>query len=334
MASSDHAGEPGSPKGFVHQALIYGSQTEFLGGALSYVRDGIRAGEPVLVRVQRSNVDALREALGDEAGMVDMLAAEDWYENPVRTRGKFLAWAAEHLNGRRVRVIGEPPDGYRLRMLGEPPWPLASPAGIREWARHEAIINVAFAGTPVTFVCPYAAHALPAAIIEHARSTHPEIVNGRGPRGSDGFVNPRMYCRRIDSEVPRHSGSPAARLRFGRGELAAVRDVARDQAKQAGLEGERLEDIVAAVNEVATNALVHGADPVHLRVWHRRRELVFDVSDAGIGIRDPLVGQLKPDLNRIGGWGLWMARVWADTIEVRSDASGTVVSVHTSVPED
>jgi anti-sigma regulatory factor (Ser/Thr protein kinase) len=319
-------------EGFVHQALNYRSEEEFVAGACSYVRDGIRAGEPVLVRVQRSNVEALREALGDDAEGADMMAAEDWYENPIRTRGKFLAWAAENLHDRRARVLNETPDGDRVRLLGEPPWPLASEAGVREWARHEAIINVAFEGAPISFLCPYDVRALPASIIDHATSTHPEILNGTALRESDGFVDPKMYCRRMDSEVPRRSGRPAARMRFSLGELGDVRELVEEEAGRAGLGGQRVEDIVAAVNEVATNALVHGAEPAHLRVWHDQRALVFDVSDAGGGIRDPLAGQLKPDLNRLGGWGLWMARVWADAIEARSDASGNVVSVHASLP--
>ena len=43
----------------------------------------------------------------------------------------------------------------RARLMGEPPWADGSEAQIRDWARHESVINVAFSGLPVSVVCPY-----------------------------------------------------------------------------------------------------------------------------------------------------------------------------------
>ena len=39
----------------------------------------------------------------------------------------------------------------------------------------------------------------------------------------------------------------------------------------------------------------------------------------------------EPDLEVPGGWGLWMARLTADALEISSDGSGTTVSIHASV---
>jgi anti-sigma regulatory factor (Ser/Thr protein kinase) len=310
-----------SRKGFVHQALIYASEQAFVDDALPYVREGIRAGEPVLARVKAVNADALREALGAEAREVDLRPAEGWYETPIRTRGKFLGWISDHLNG------------HRIRLLGEPPWPQASQSGIREWARHEAITNIAFDGSPVTFVCPYDAHALPPAIIEHAQSTHPEIRDGAGITPSERFWDPRAYCRRIEGEVRGPSGSPSAQLRFGLDDLSSMRRLVEIEAMQSGVAAERIPDIVAAVNEVATNALVHGEDPTSMEVWHGTGELVVAVRDSGHGFIDPFAGQLRPDPSGSGGWGMWLARMLSDAIEVHSTGSGTVVEIHASVSQ-
>jgi anti-sigma regulatory factor (Ser/Thr protein kinase) len=308
-----------SPEGFVHQALIYGSEQELVDTALRYVKDGVGAGEPVLIRVRAANAKALREALGSDSQAVDLLPAEGWYETPIRTRRRLLAWA------------GEQSKGHRVRLLVEPLWPLDSAAGIREWARHEAILNVAFAGSPATFVCPYDAGSLPASIIEHATSTHPEIRGAGGVAGSERFVDPRAYCRRLDRDVSPHSGSPTAELRFGLRELEWVRGLVRRTARRAGLTEMAVYDLVAAVNEIATNALVHGKEPASMRVWDRAGELVFEVSDSGAGFSDPLAGQFKPDLSREGGLGMWIARSLVDAIEVRPGRSGTVVGIHASV---
>ena len=56
--------------------------------------------------------------------------------------------------------------------MGEPPWALGHKARVRDWARHESVVNVAFASLPVTFICPYDAQALPQEVLNHARK-HP-----------------------------------------------------------------------------------------------------------------------------------------------------------------
>ena len=117
-----------------------------------------------------------------------LYVVEQWYETSARTREKFARWAAEHA------------DGGRTRLIGEPPWAIGHEAQVRDWARHESVINVAFADRQVTFICPYDAQALPAEVLGYARSTHPEIV--------DSTVSPRARPMRIrsssaDASTPR-----------------------------------------------------------------------------------------------------------------------------------
>ena len=155
---------------FFHHALIYDSVDDFVDAALPFVSAGIEAGEPVLARVKSVNADALSEALGADAAGADVAPAEGFYATPSRTRAKFLDWVADRPGG-------------RVRILGEPPWPLDSEAGVREWARHESVINVAFWGMAVSFACPYDESTLPEAIIESAESTaSPDHALGRQQR--------------------------------------------------------------------------------------------------------------------------------------------------------
>jgi anti-sigma regulatory factor (Ser/Thr protein kinase) len=306
-------------EGFLHQALIYGSEAEFVDCALPFVADGVAAGEPVLVVAQGPNVDALRDALGDGAGEATLLPVEEWYENPIRTRGKFGNWVRERRNG------------HRIRLIGEPPWPLGSAGAVREWARNEAVVNVEFDGLPVTFICPYDTRMLPDSIIEHAESTHPEIVSGGAAVKSEAYTQPGAYCRRLTEEGTGAGAPVDAALEFGFHELADVRRLAEREAARAGVSDERARRLVVAVNEVATNALIHGSEPQEVRTYRADGDLVYEVRDSGDWTPDPLAGQLRPDFSHAGGWGMWVARMMADAVEPRRSDSGTVVAVHASL---
>jgi anti-sigma regulatory factor (Ser/Thr protein kinase) len=312
-------GEASSPeRGFIHQALIYGSDQEFVDVALPFVREGIESGEPTLVAVQRRHVENLRESLGDAAG-VTLLPVEQWYETSARTRDKFARWAGEHAGKGRVRLIGEPP------------WAIGNEAQVRDWARHESVINVAFDGLPVTFICPYDARALPEGIIEHAESTHPEIVREGGTRASDRYEDPHDFCRRLDSAVRPPEGAAVSELVFGLGDLPVVRRVAESAAVGAGFSAARVGEIVLAVNEIATNSVIHGRPPATLRVWKGDGVIRFEVTDAGEGIRDVLAGQLRPPTQGAGGRGLWLTRLLSDAVEIRN-GSGCTVAIHATAP--
>jgi anti-sigma regulatory factor (Ser/Thr protein kinase) len=321
-------GELSDPqRGFVHQALIYDSDQAFIDVSLPFVREGIEAEEPILVAVHRRNVDNLREAFGGADG-VTLLSVEQWYETSARSRDKFARWASAHLTngGHKDRRRID-----RVRLIGEPPWEVGNDAQVRDWARHESVLNIAFDGLPVTFICPYDANELPEGIIEHAQATHPEIVDESGTASSASYEDPRDFCRRLDSEVRAPDGTTVSELTFALGDLPAVRRVVESTAVGAGLPAARVGEMVLAVNEIATNAVIHGRPPAKLRVWKPEGELVFEVSDAGQGIKDVLAGQLRPTARRRGGRGLWLTRLLSDAVEVRN-GDGCTVSIHATAP--
>jgi anti-sigma regulatory factor (Ser/Thr protein kinase) len=301
-----------------HQALLYGTVEEFVRPAASLVREGADRGEPTLVAVRERNLRALREELGADAGEAELLSTRSWYENPARTRAKAAAWVAGRAGAGRVRLIGEPP------------WPLSSEAGVREWARHEAVTNVEMAGLPVTLICPYSREELPPKVLDHAVRTHPELCGGDGVSASPEFTDPHAFCSSLGGEAPRQ-GSPLAQMEFGPGDLGRLRRLVELEGGLAGLHRTRLSDLVVAVNEVATNAMLHGGAPAVLRIWREAAELVCEVQDAGPGIDDPLAGQLRPDPRSIGGRGLWITRMIADATEIGSGPEGTTVAIHTSL---
>lgn len=312
MQSHGEASDPSA--GFLHQALIYGSEQEFLDVALPFVRQGVSSSQPTLVAVQDRHVENLRSALGGTPEGLTLYPVEEWYETSAQTREKFVRWAAEKAQGRK-----------RVRLIGEPPWAIGHDAQVRDWARHESVINVAFAGHPVTFICPYDARALPEEILGHAMDTHPQMVDAGGTSVSESYEDPLAFCRRLDAEVEPNGGEPALELSFGLDDLPTLRRLVGRAARDAGLPPAHSDELVFAINEIATNALIHGLPPATVRVLHADGEVVVEVSDAGDGIGDVLAGQLTPAADGLGGRGLWLARQLCDAVEVRHGEGCTVV---------
>jgi len=314
-------GEASAPhEGFAHSALIYGSDSAFMDVALPFVEQGIAQDEPMLVAVQAQNVENVRAALGGEPDGVTLLSVDEWYETSARTRDKFARWVAERIGSGRARLIGEPP------------WALGHEAQIRDWARHESVINVAFQDMPVSFLCPYDSRVLPAEIVEHAHRTHPEIAGSEGPTPSQAYEDPYEFCRSLNSRVERPEGEPTTVFEFNLADLHGMRRLVTSMAVATGLPGSRADELALAVNEIASNAVVHGRLPATLRIWHGDRELICEVSDAGDGIKDVLAGQLTPPSTGIGGRGIWLARMLCDAVEIRNGI-GCTVSMHATAPE-
>ena len=310
-------GDASGPRnGFVHQALIYGSDREFMDVALPFVEEGLRANEPTLVAVQGRHVENLGAALGGEYEALTLLPVEDWYETSARTRDKFARWAMDRID-----------DGTRVRLIAEPPWALGHEARVRDWARHESVVNVAFASLPATLICPYDARALPPGVLQHARETHPELVDAAGSSPSDSYEDPREFCERLDSTVEVHSREPSLEMMFGLEDLPSVRRLIGSFSIDAGLSGPRTEEIILAANEIATNALLHGQPPATLRGWQAGDELIVEVTDAGEGITDALAGQLPPPAGGLGGRGLWLTRLLCDAVEI-CNTGGCTVTMH------
>jgi anti-sigma regulatory factor (Ser/Thr protein kinase) len=115
-----------------------------------------------------------------------------------------------------------------------------------------------------------------------------------------------------------------------RGTLAGTRRTLTAFAAQAGLAGRQLSSFVLAVNELVTNAVVHGGGTGRLRVWVSGRRLHCEVRDSGPGIPpDRREGPL-PDRDQENGRGIWLVRRLCDDLTISTGRRGT--TVHVSVP--
>jgi MEDS: MEthanogen/methylotroph, DcmR Sensory domain len=159
---------------FAHDALFYQGRDEYAREVCSFVRQGVSAGEPVLVAVPGRRLDLVRGALGEAGQTVSFADMAVLGRNPAR----IIPAIRRFTDSRRP---------HRTRFVGEPVWAGRSPAETAEATRHEALINEALAAVPASALCPYDASGLGPAVLADARRTHPRIVQDGARRPSPDY---------------------------------------------------------------------------------------------------------------------------------------------------
>ncbi|WIN00667.1 ATP-binding protein [Actinoplanes oblitus] len=114
---------------------------------------------------------------------------------------------------------------------------------------------------------------------------------------------------------------------FTRADLPALRTEVERFGTAQGLDGLALYRFVAAVHELATNAIRHGGGAGHLYLGHSGTALRCRVTDRGPGFPDPGHELTPPDSRALNGRGLWYVRNVAATLDISSDPTGTSVTV-------
>ncbi len=301
---------------FRHEALFYNGAEGFLRGTLPFVRDALAVGEPLIVAVGERRAVLLREALGAEAGRIRFVDMREVGRNPARMIPAWREFLVEHTKHPRG-----------VRGISEAVWPGRSAAELDECARHESLLNVAFAYGPAwRLLCPYDLDALGYDVIDAARLTHPALMHEGISRRNGAYLTLDVAAGPFDGSLP----APPAdheQLLFTRLGLGAIRELVATRASEAGLSAEAAQDLVLAINELVTNSVQYGGGGGTLRIWDAPGAFVCEVRDRGF-IRDPLVGRLAPPVEQHGGRGLWLVNQLCDLVQIRSAPSGTVVRVH------
>jgi transcriptional regulator with XRE-family HTH domain len=155
-----------APPMLSHQALLYGSDSEFLDTAAPFLAEGIDRGEPALAVTTEANIELLRERLGDTARSVEFAERAAWYRTPGTALNGYLAFLQGKLDGGAAWV----------RILGEPPRVKGSKSDLVAWTRYEALLNLAFGAEPVSVLCPYDQRGADEQSIRQARATHPHLA--------------------------------------------------------------------------------------------------------------------------------------------------------------
>jgi anti-sigma regulatory factor (Ser/Thr protein kinase) len=301
---------------FRHEALFYAGDDEFLQGTVPFILEGLAQHEPVLVVVSEPKIAALRSALDCKANSVQFANMCQVGRNPARI---IPAWRDfVNRNGGGLR---------KLRGIGEPVTADRSEAALSEWHRHESLLNLAFEDSGDWWLlCPYDTASLPSDVVDHAHRNHPFLLEDGDHRTSASAIDLDEIRAPFDEPLADPPADVPEFVFDTRG-LAALRVLVRQLGTDAGFCETRIEDLVLAANEIATNSVRHGGGRGVLRVWTSGHTVVCDIRDAG-QIDEPLVGRRRPLPDQIGGRGMWLVNQLCELVQVRSSAAGTIVRLH------
>jgi anti-sigma regulatory factor (Ser/Thr protein kinase) len=302
-----------SRRGFRHEALLYSGDESFLAATLPFIRDGLEAGEPVMVAVVREKIDLLRSRLNGSSDAVTFADMREVGRNPALVIPAWREFVARHATAPRMRGVGEPI------------WAERTEPEIVECHHHESLLNLAFADGPALWLlCPYDTETLRPDVLRKAAQSHPLIDDHGVQRESQSYAEPETIGAPFNGPLPDPPGRTEELPFASPDDLEATRRFVTELARTQEIDPVRVDGLVLAVDELVTNSLRHGGGNGILRIWREGDEVVCEVADSGT-ISDPLVGRIRPPLDQPGGRGLWIANHFCDLLQIRSSSAGTVV---------
>lgn len=293
----------------VHEAVLHASPDELATLLAPRLGAALEAGERVVAVLDAARRGALAAELGARADDVEFREPAEVHGLPAFTVA--ARWARLARSGRPVTVVAQ----HVEDLPG---------AGPEHWARLDLALEVAMPGLPLTVLCPCPPDGDG---LGRIATTHRRLVSRAGSRASADYRSPHEAVVEYPPPPPPDLGPPDAELAFDVPGLGRVRAAASTACARAGIEGERLGDVVLAVSEIASNSVEHGPGAGVLRTWTTPAGVVLEVTDTGrTDIAFP--GLTAPPPEGARGRGLWLASEFADVLQVWSDDGGTIVRLH------
>lgn len=302
-------------QGFVHSALLYHSQREYLDFVVRFVIEGLAMGEPVLVAVPGDTMALVHDELcaGERAPdglhLADITAVA---RNPSRFMTMAGSFVEEH-PGRRVRIVSE--------VL----WPGRTAHERLACVQHEALVNEAFDGQQVTGLCLYDASRLDDDVLADARATHPMLWSCGSLRPSAEYA-PDDVLARCNQPLPVNPGAVTYMVRKS-ADLRLARAFAVDYADWVGLSRDGTEDLQLIATELASNSLMYTDGACRLAFWKHDEHLVCEARDSG-RLDDPMVGRLNPGPSGPASRGLFLVNAISDLVRTHSTTTGTTIQAY------
>ncbi|HEY2273770.1 MAG TPA: anti-sigma factor RsbA family regulatory protein [Jatrophihabitantaceae bacterium] len=287
-----------------HTPLPYSGHGGFVAAAVEVVREAIDDDALPVVLAEPGEIAQVRKTVGaarDEVLGFDMSVAG---RNPARLLPALRHFLDDH-PGRQLACISEP-------VKAEVP-----SAVLREVELHELLIGLPVLHTwNFRLICAYDTEALPGPVVDMMADAH-----------ADHSTDPLSKVERARAEPlpprPMHSEELGVDMTT----LGALRGFIQGRAQRAGLDEERVDDLVYAVNEVVTNSICHGEGRARVSFWTEDSSVICEVRDRGF-IRDPLAGRVAPRSDRQSGRGLWLVNQLCDLVQLRSSPAGTTLRLY------
>jgi len=153
-----------------HRAHVYDSPEHLVRLAEQVAYDGLEAGNAVLIVAPKTDVAAIRRALGQDSKRVSFGVSSEWYTTPSEATRRYSSFA------RDARDAG----ASWIDILGEPVWAGRTRAEIQTWTKYESLLNLVFEPWPVTVGCLYNSATVPRQVRADVHRTHPAVVTGHG----------------------------------------------------------------------------------------------------------------------------------------------------------
>jgi anti-sigma regulatory factor (Ser/Thr protein kinase) len=305
--------------GFRHEALLYAQGDHgFVAGTLPLVAQALADDAAVLVAVSNARAQALTEALGEDSERVRFLDMPKLGRNPARIIPRWREFLDETEQETASHALG----------IGEPVWPGRTHAELEECERHESLLNLAFdGGLAWHLLCPYDLDGLDDGVIEAAERTHPLMAQDGIGRLSNRYACAHQAPSPFAGQLQPPRATQARRLSFTAAELSSVRHAVAQWARSHSLGLLDTEDLVLAVNELATNSVRYGGGRGTLRIWREGEVLICEIESEGL-IEEPLLGRVRPAPSSRTGRGVWLANQLCDLLQIRSLPGGSVFRVH------
>jgi anti-sigma regulatory factor (Ser/Thr protein kinase) len=348
---------PGAPtdrRRYLHEAVLYDSDEEFLGVVVPFLQEGAAVGEPCPVALGSSATGLVRAAVANTTGLSLL---DDRYDRPVSVmrskRELFTAHLTDGASQIRVAIEAPHPD------VGGP-WDGC--------ARYEAAINRAYAEFPLWGLCADDTRITPGPVLDDVARTHPHLGSGDGPRVNPRYQDPAEFLTQrppsrgdpvetasspvIDLMDPTPAAARDAVLTAGMIRLDTVRpdpiapDTFQVEAPQPTtpqpampqrdipqLDATDIEHLVFAVSEAVTNAVTHGRPLVRFRLWTAPDRIVGTVTDRGDGPADPFVGLLPVTDSCSAGLGLWLTHQLCSHVTLDTTDEGFTIRLVVGTPQ-
>lgn len=288
---------------------MYAGLDDFVAQATPLVSTALEAEQPVLVALTPATLAGLREGLGRAAEPVRWIDITRIGRNPARIIPLWREFLAQRRSGGRDQpVFG----------IGQPVFPERMPAEMAEAQRHEALLNLAFAGTPnFDLYCPYDTETLDARVVAAAERTHPHLHHADGPRSSAGYRETTLdhgFSPRLAA-----AADPLWHLRLDGVSVAELHSWVLRQVRRFPVSEARWDNVALAA--LAVRAAIRGQE---IRIWREPGLVVVELRGR-VPIRDPLAGREWPAPAAEPGHGLWLANQLCDLVQWRSDRHQSVV---------
>ena len=289
--------------------FIYDDDDDFVDRVASFLGPGTEDGEAGLAVLGQDKWALLREALGEASRRIRHLDHDSIYSRPLATLAGYDLLLGQALER------GAP----ALRLVGELPVS-ASEEQCDAWTLYEAVINPAFADRPVSILCGYDVREQPAEAVERAWETHPRALLD-GWEDNPRYRDPAVV---VSAMTPCPEVLPDLRELPVDADVSAFAERLRRELAALKLPRARAENLLLAAVAIFDNAMAHGRGARCQRIGRVAEQVVWELSDNGPGIDDPLAGYLPPREDATGR-GLWSARQLTAEVQLLSSPQGLTV---------